>query len=244
MPAEKDIDKVVQQAFFQDGGGGRVLVEVGAARPDYLSVSASFRDRDWTVVSIEPNPYFCAMHRALGHEVLQYACSDRDRDNVDFFVVNSHDAEYLGGNVSFESFSSLGIQGKFAEDLQTTEVKTQIDTIQVNVRTLDTILAQHHPEITHIDLLAVDVEGWELHVLRGLDLDRFQPEVVILENLHKSWSYRRFMLARGYTRWGRLKPNEIYRRNLRLTPLTRTLRRLVPSLRHTGPGLKAPTREP
>ncbi len=209
MAAEKDIDRIVQQEFFSGGRRG-VLIEVGAAKPDYLSISASFRELGWEVISIEPNPDFCALHRALGHEVLQYACSDEDRDDMDFFVVDSNDAAYLDGNVSFESFSSLGIKGKFAEDLASTKVKTNVNTIKVNVRKLDTILQKHHPGLTKIDVVAVDVEGWELNVMRGLSLARYQPKIVILENLHKSLSYRWFMWRQGYTRWKRLKPNEIY----------------------------------
>lgn len=208
MAAEKDIDRIVQEAFFRGKKG--VLVEVGAAKPDYLSISASFREMGWTVISIEPNPDFCALHRALGHEILQYACSDEDRDDMDFFVVDSNEAAYLDGTVSFESFSSLGIKGKFADDLAATKVKTNIKTIKVAVRKLDTILEGHHPGLTKIDVVAVDVEGWELNVMRGLSLARYQPKVVILENLHKSFSYRWFMWRQGYTRWKRLKPNEIY----------------------------------
>lgn len=209
MAAEKEIDRVVRERFFADGRTG-VLVEVGAAKPDYLSIGASFRERGWTVISIEPNPVFCAMHRARGHEVLEYACSDEDRDDVEFFVVNSKDAAYLGGTVSFESFSSLGIEGKFREDLETVKGKTEVETIRVKVRRLDTILAEHFPEVTRVDVVAVDVEGWEMAVMRGLSLHRYRPEVVILENLHGAGEYRKYMRERGYGRWRRLKPNEVY----------------------------------
>ena len=209
VPAEKDVDKVVQDTLLPNQYNG-VLVEVGAAKPDYLSIGASFRTRGWTVLPVEPNPDFCRLHRAQGHEVLEYACSDHDQDDVDFFVVNSNDAPYLGGNVSFESVSSLGIQPRFAADLKKQNVETSVNTIKVKVRKLDTILAQHHPEITRIDVLAVDVEGWELSVMRGLDTGRFQPRVIILENLHKSQTYPAFMWRCGYRRWKRLKPNEIY----------------------------------
>lgn len=46
--------------------------------------------------------------------------------------------------------------------------------------------------------------------MRGLDLARYQPRVIILENLHKSQTYPAFMWRHGYRRWKRLKPNEIY----------------------------------
>ena len=212
MAAEQEIDIVVRERFFPEKCEG-VLIEVGAARPDYLSIGASYRERGWTVIAIEPNPDFCDMHRALGHEVLQYACSDQDKDGVDFYVVASKDAEYLGGRVSFESFSSLGIKGGFAEDLQKTRSDREIKTIKVNVRKLDTILQEHYPGITAIDLLAIDVEGWELDVMRGLSTKKYRPRIVILENLFRSRSYRTFMKRNGYTLWKRLKPNEVYIRS-------------------------------
>jgi FkbM family methyltransferase len=211
MAAEQEIDIAVRERFFPEKSTG-VLIEVGAARPDYLSIGASYRERGWTVIAIEPNPDFCDMHRALGHEVLQYACSDQDKDGVDFYVVALKDADYLGGQVSFESFSSLGIKGKFADDLQKRERENE-RIIKVNVRKLDTILQEHYPVITEIDLLAIDVEGWELDVMRGLSAKKYQPRVVILENLFRSRSYRTFMRRNGYTLWKRLKPNEVYIRS-------------------------------
>ncbi len=201
-----------------------MLVEGGAARPDYLSIGASFRDAGWTVIAIEPNPEFCAMHRALGLGVLQYACSDEDKDDVDFFLVNSQKAAYLDGNVTFESLSSLGIEGRFAEDLARSPAKPSVSKIKVDVRRLDTILAEHHPEVQTVDLLAVDVEGWELAVMRGFSVEKYRPRVVVLENLFKSRGYRRAMAKLGYTRWKRLKPNEIYvRKNLGPGPFARLI---------------------
>ncbi|GAC1338680.1 MAG: hypothetical protein NVSMB26_26270 [Beijerinckiaceae bacterium] len=209
VAAEHDVDLAVQRAFFDADRAG-VLVEVGAARPDYLSVSESFRKLGWKIIAIEPNPQFCAAHRELGHEILQYACSDNDADDVDFYVVNSKEAAYLGGKVSYESFSSLGIKDKFA-DLHDT-VHTDTKTIPVKVRKLNTILQEHEPELKEIDVLAVDVEGWELAVLRGLDFTRYRPKVVILENLFKDVAYEAAMRQRGYVLWQSLEPNEVYTR--------------------------------
>lgn len=209
MTAEHDVDKIVREEFFSGHDIG-VLVEVGAARPDYLSISASFRELGWKIIAVEPNPEFCEAHRALGHEVLQYAASDSEEDDADFFVVNSNAADYMGGTVSFESFSSLGIRGKYSELHETVKATTNIETIPVKVRRLDTILATHEPNIKQIDILAIDVEGWELNVLRGLSLNRYRPKVIIMESLFEDPEYLSYMKARGYKRWRRLEPNDIY----------------------------------
>jgi FkbM family methyltransferase len=208
MAAEHDIDGIVREAFFTDPRHKGVMVEVGAALPDYLSISASYRALGWKVIAIEPNPVFCEAHRQAGHEVLQYACSDEDAENIDFFVVDSGGPDYFGGQVTFESFSSLGIHGKFA-DLHDT-VRTEVKTIPVKVRKLDSILAEHEPGLERIDLVAVDVEGWEINVMRGFDLFRYQPKVVILENLFKEAALSEFMFEQRYGLWRSIEPNEVY----------------------------------
>lgn len=210
MAAEKDVDRLVRETFFKEMNGPGVFVEVGAALPDYLSISESFRAHGWKIIAIEPNPDFCAAHRARGHEIHQYACSDVEADDVEFYVVDSQGANYEGGSVSFESFSSLGIKDEFATLHDTVKDNTKVRTIPVKVRRLDTILGEHEPEIDHIDILAVDVEGWELNVMRGLSIDKYNPSVVILENLFQKDDYVSFMKDRGFALWRRLEPNDVY----------------------------------
>jgi|SRR5271165_4306535 len=203
--AEGDVDRIVQQRFFPEQTSG-ILVEVGAARPDYLSISARYRSSGWTVIAIEPNPAFCELHRGRGFEVLEYACGDHDEDGVDFCVVNSHGTQYENGEVSYESLSSLAIKDAYAKTASSLDVSK----IKVNLRRLDTILTTHAPDVQQIDILSVDVEGWELEVLEGLNLEKYRPRVMVIENLFRDRKYRAYMEARGYSLWRCLRPNDIY----------------------------------
>ena len=205
--AEQDVDKIVMEAFFNSCKGG-TFVEVGAARPDFLSISKLYRDHDWRIIAIEPNPEFCQLHRANGFEVLEYACGQSNEDNVDFFVVDSMGADYLGGNVQYESFSSLGIRGEYAKLHKT--VDTKVKKIKVKMRTLDRILEEHAPDISLVDILSIDVEGWELEVMKGLSFNVYRPKVLIIENLFDDASYQQFLLEQGYKLWKHLAPNEVY----------------------------------
>ena len=200
-----DVDQKVRNRFFRAAPAG-VFVEVGAARPDFLSIGALYRSLGWTVLAIDPNPAYAELHQRAGQELLQYACADHDEDGVDFVVVDSHGATYGGGNVSYESFSSLAIKPKYAA------LKPNLDarTIKVDLRRLDTILANHAPSVAAIDILSVDVEGWEIEVLEGLSFPHFRPGVVIIENLFREPSYRRYMMARGYLLWRHPHPNEVW----------------------------------
>jgi len=48
--------------------------------------------------------------------------------------------------------------------------------------TLDSILKEHG--VTHIDLLSIDVEGHENHVLAGFTLEKYNPRIIIIENIY------------------------------------------------------------
>lgn len=204
--AEGDVDRIIHKRFFAGRDSGRVFVDVGAARPDYLSISALFRSLGWRIIAIEPNPAFCELHKKKGYEVLQYACGDSDEDNVDFMVVDSHGDEYEKGQVSYESFSSLGIKDSYQALKKDLDTKT----IKVNLRRLDTILETHAPEINHIDILSVDVEGWELEVLGGLSIEKYKPQVMVIENLLNEKKYREYMKAISYILWRYIPPNDVY----------------------------------
>ena len=87
--------------------------------------------------------------------------------------------------------------------------------IKVKVRRLDTILLEHAPDIKEIDIVCIDVEGWELEVLNGLSFETYQPKVFIVENLFMQKSYFDYMERQGYHLWRHIDPNDIFvRRDL------------------------------
>lgn len=209
MLAESNVDSIVFDHFFAADCG--VLVEIGAARPDYLSIGALFRTKGWRVVSVEPNPAFAALHRSLDHEILELACSDTDADDVDFVIVEaSRETEYQGGKVSAESFSSLGIRGNFESLFAKMQARFTTRTIRVKTRRLDTIIAS--TGLAQLDVLVVDVEGWELECLRGFSFGSLAPKVAVIENLFHDHSLTDFMTQRGYQLWRHIEPNDIYER--------------------------------
>jgi FkbM family methyltransferase len=53
------------------------------------------------------------------------------------------------------------------------------DLIEVNAKTLDSILEENN--ITHIDLLSLDVEGYEYEVLNGIDFNKRTIKYLLIE---------------------------------------------------------------
>ena len=202
---EGDVDLVVEAAFFPDPSYRGVMVEVGAAKPDFLSIGAHFRSLDWRVISIEPNPVFCDLHRALGHDIVECACGEADMDDMPFSVVHTN-GDYYGRKVTDESFSSLGVRGKYAELMS--PVSRAVEEITVKVRRLDTILREK--DVGVVDIVCVDVEGWEMEVINGFSRHLYTSKVFIIENLFGEESYINQMTRFGYPLWKRLHPNDVF----------------------------------
>jgi hypothetical protein len=94
---------------------------------------------------------------------------------------------------------------------------------------LDTLLEKHASSVSHIDILAVDVEGWECEVLNGLDFEKFKSTALIIENVFDDAGYREYMSAKGYELWRYIDPNDIYVANSELRVGDR-IKRAVPRL--------------
>jgi hypothetical protein len=110
--AEHATAQKARERYFPDFDRRGVMVEVGRGTPEFLSMSKHFKDNGWRVVIVEPNPLFASMHRAMGNEVVECACSSENQTNVPFTVV-SQEVEAYGGIVTDHSFSSLVLKPSY-----------------------------------------------------------------------------------------------------------------------------------
>jgi len=188
--AEHNFDEYIRNKFFSDYSKPGTIVEVGAATPDFISMSRHFKLNNWRTIVVEPNPHFVELHKQLNNEIYPYACSFENKDDVDFTLVHVNN-----GQITNHSFSSFYIKEEYIaknHNWPTTLPKT---TIKVKQRTLDFILQEAN--VNEIDLLVVDVEGWEIEVIKGLT--RIKPKLIILENIFNNMDYRRYMVSIGYS---------------------------------------------
>jgi FkbM family methyltransferase len=66
----------------------------------------------------------------------------------------------------------------------------------IKIERLDTMLEENN--ITNIDLLVLDVEGYEEHVLKGFTIDKYLPKIFIIEiaDQHKDFIHNSKMMNR------------------------------------------------
>jgi hypothetical protein len=76
----------------------------------------------------------------------------------------------------------------------------------VKVRRLDSTLRQHASDLREIDIVCVDVEGWELEFLSGLSFGVYKPKLLIVENLFLDPAHQNYLAQKGYDSGGASNP--------------------------------------
>lgn len=173
--------------YFENKRKG-YFVEVGANDPQHGSQTWHLEDGlQWSGVLVEPLPNLalrCRNERRRS-QVFECACVENTNvEDIKFYIPLCTDTE---DEIHCRSAAGKNVHdGKF---------KTHREII-VPARTLDSILEE--ASVSHIDLLSIDVEGTELEVLQGLDLQKYQPKLVLIEDKYLYLNKHRHLTKYGY----------------------------------------------
>jgi FkbM family methyltransferase len=161
---------------FQKKANG-FFVEAGANHPTICSQTRLFESEGWKGILVEPLPAKAQLLREQrpGSRVFQVAVgSPEQRGRARLAVATADSLSGLSphGDVQIERF----------ED--------------VEVKTMDDILADAgNPKL---DFVSIDVEGSELQVLRGFDLARHRPAIMLVEDHLQSLRVHRHLQKSNY----------------------------------------------
>ena len=193
-------DKIIQD-FFPIGYKG-VCIDVGATDGIGQSNTYHFEKQGWMCICCEANPDMYENLKMNRHNAVHCAVGSEDKLEVQFNIVN---LKGQGGNET--AISGLIIDQRLYND----HLFLQPEVRQVNVpmMTLDTILLKY-PAIDKIDFLSVDVEGTEVDVMKGFDIQRWMPLVIVLENNYNDKHYEDYMSSVGYKKALRNVVNDFY----------------------------------
>jgi FkbM family methyltransferase len=142
-------------------------VDVGANDPDVDSVTRAFYERGWSGINIEPIAVkFHRLRERRRRDVnLPIAAGDREGTVVFYEIGKWHGF----------STTDAGIAARHRKDgLKVVERR-------VPLRRLAAVLDEHARGRT-VDFLSIDVEGAELSVLKGAELARHRPKVIVAES--------------------------------------------------------------
>jgi FkbM family methyltransferase len=194
--AELNTDKYIRETFFSNENTNMTMVEIGAGPSEFLSMSKHFRDSGWRCICVEPNPKFAKQHREAGHEIYEFAIS-AEVGKCEFHIFETGWEPRNDGI----SFSSLGL--RYDKDDQ-----NPTKSIIVEVITLDNLLESIGIEM--VNFVSIDVEGWELDVMKGFNCDKYKPMVILLENYNHNFEYNKYMESIGYSLHSNIAHNYIF----------------------------------
>jgi FkbM family methyltransferase len=137
-------------------------VDVGANDPEKLSITQAFYQRDWHGINIDPVTYDLLNHERLRDINLRVAVGAAAGEIV----------FYETGNSALSTSDP-----ELAKDYR--QAGQLVTEIKVPLLTLNQILEEHATSPIHF--MNIDVEGAELEVLKGLDLVRWRPWIILIE---------------------------------------------------------------
>ncbi|HYW18720.1 MAG TPA: FkbM family methyltransferase [Nodularia sp. (in: cyanobacteria)] len=163
-------DMLVAELF--DGRAKGFYVDVGAHHPQRFSNTYYFYLlRQWKGINIDAMPGSMNIFNVL-----------RPRD-INLEIPISDQSEVL----TYYQFNEPGLNSfclPVSQELATTRSKYNIVAeTQLQTQTLAEVLDKHLPPEQTIDLLNIDVEGFDYQVLTSNNWDKYKPKVILIEDL-------------------------------------------------------------
>jgi len=162
------INKIVVNEYFHNSHG-RFFIEAGSCDGIFQSNTYFLEtELNWSGILVEPNPdYFkeCILNRPKSKV---YNCA----------LVSS---DYLSDTIDLYSIACKGAMGTVGDrGIWANETETPVIHKNIPTRTLTSILDELNPP--EINFMSLDVEGYEVNVLSGLDFNKYRPEIILVES--------------------------------------------------------------
>jgi FkbM family methyltransferase len=190
-------DRILAEIFADRVEG--CCVEVGANDGRTGSASYLFEKRGWRCLLVEPIPALAQRIREHRTSTVVNCAASSSEGEAKFFVAEGVDA-----------VSGLDLTPDRMEWIR--RAGGTIREITVRTATLDSLLEE--AGFTQLEFVTIDVEGHELSVLEGFDLETYRPRIVIVEDnsVNGNVSVARHMADHGYVHFRRTGVNEWYAR--------------------------------
>ncbi len=196
-------DKYLYKKVFKNKKDG-VFVDIGAHDGVSFSNTFFFENLGWKGICIEPIPeVFERLQKARKATCIKGCISDK-YDTASFLCIKGY-AEMLSGILeNYEPGHVERIRKEILEKGCTSEV-IPVKCYNINRLFLD-------QGIQHVDYLSIDTEGGELDILKSIDFDQFDIDVIDVENNYGT-AFQNLLEPKGYKLIAKRGPDEIYKKS-------------------------------
>lgn len=161
------LDRLVNK-IAGDGPNKGFYVDIGAHHPVRFSNTFRFYEQGWTGINVDPLPH-----------VMELFNKYRPRD-INLNIGCGEEAGKLS-YYSFEEPAYNTLNEDVAKRLLNDHTTRLKEKINVDILPLSIIFAKHLGK-NEIDFLDLDVESYEIHVLKGNDWNKYRPKIIVMES--------------------------------------------------------------
>lgn len=182
----KPPEDAIAAALFTNSDYRNTFVDIGAYDGVTFSNTFHFYEREWKGINLEPHPdNYALLCQNQPHAV-----------NLMFAAGATHEYESQIWTAPGKSVVTGYALPDWYVASEVPNGRAGLVPMTVNRITLTTVLEQ--ARIETVDLLSLDVDGTELDVLRGLDLSRWRPRLMIIEFNHALAEMSAYLAIYGY----------------------------------------------
>ena len=196
-------DKFIAEHFnFLKNG---VFIDIGANDGKTLS-NTYFLEKElsWSGLAVEPSPKVFKRLKVNRNCILLNACISDESGTAEFLELSGH-TEMLSGLVDKYHQKHL----KRIDD-EINEFSGEKNYIQVPCYRLEDIMKEY--KLNKIDYLNIDIEGGEFDLLRSINFDNIEIDVIGVENNYKEDKIKNYLHGYGYSLIAIVGSDEMYKR--------------------------------
>lgn len=198
-------DQILNDDLFHNKSRG-FYIDIGA-HDGVTGSNSCFFDKElkWSGICVEPNPdVFPKLIKNRPNAICINSCIS-DKDGLDYFTKIDGYAEMLSG-----LYSTYPDEHKERIDREVKAMGGKVEKIPVCTNSFNTIMDFFG--VKDVDLLSIDTEGSEHHILKNIDFGKYNIKVICVENNYPQYfgETHQLLMNNGYIHHRKILGDEVY----------------------------------